>query len=68
MSIDRLLAFIVVGLTCLLIGGIGGLFLGATTEQTAVSEILARANLTPDCREQVDETLRGAGAAPMEPQ
>lgn len=65
MSIDRLLAFIVVGLTCLLIGGMGGLFLGATTEQTQLTEILGRANLTPDCKEQINEAL-GAGAAPGE--
>jgi len=61
MSIDRLLAFIVVGLTAFLIGGIGGLFIGATTERTALSEILGRAKLTPDCIEQVNTAL---GAVP----
>jgi len=62
MSIDRLLAFIVVGLTCLLIGGMGGLFLGATTEHTALAEILGRANLTPDCKEQIKEAMAGETA------
>jgi hypothetical protein len=62
MSIDRLLAFIVIGLTALLIGGIGGLLLGATTEQASLLEALARGNLTPDCREQINAAL---GAAPV---
>jgi hypothetical protein len=56
MSIDRLLAFIVVGLTALLVGGIGGLLLGATTEQASLVEALARGNLT-----QINEAL---GASP----
>jgi hypothetical protein len=64
MSIDRLLAFIVVGLTALLVGGIGGLLLGATSEQASLVEALARGNLTPDCREQINAAL---GAGPTEP-
>ena len=61
MSIDRLLAFIVVGLTGLLIGGIGGLLLGATTERMALAEILGRASLSDECRDQVNAAL---GAVP----
>jgi hypothetical protein len=73
MSIDRLLAFIVVGLTALLIGGIGGLLLGATTEQAALVEILARANLTPECQAQIDRATQGIiedyeGGAPADAQ
>jgi hypothetical protein len=58
MSIDRLLAFIVVGMTCLLIGGMGGLFLGASSEQASLIEALARGNLTPNCQKQVNEALQ----------
>jgi hypothetical protein len=67
MSIDRLLVFIVVGLTCLLIGGMGGLFLGATSEQESFIEALARANFTPECKTQVEAALRGGGAPPTNP-
>ena len=59
MNIDRLLAFIVVGLTALLIGGMMGLWLGATTEQAALVEILTRANLTPECQEQINQAVQG---------
>jgi len=59
MSIDRLLVFIVVGMTCLLIGGMGGLFLGATTEQAALVELLARANLTAECQKQINDAVNG---------
>jgi hypothetical protein len=55
MSIDR-------GMTALLIGGIGGLLLGATTEHMTLAEVLGHANLTPDCRAQIEEALRGGGA------
>jgi hypothetical protein len=59
MSIDRLLAFIVVGLTALLTGGMAGLWLGATTEQTALVEILTRAKLTPECEKQINDAVQG---------
>jgi hypothetical protein len=64
MSIDRLLAFIVVGLTALLIGGIGGLFMGATTEHTALAGILGRADLTADCRVQIEKAMAGGTESP----
>lgn len=60
MSIDRLLAFMVVGMTALLIGGMAGLWLGATTEQAAFVELLARADLTEDCRQQINAAVGGA--------
>ena len=59
MSIDRLLSYIVVGMTALLIGGIGGLLLGASTEQTALVTLLARANLSDDCKKQIDQAVHG---------
>jgi len=68
MSIDSLLVFIVVGLTCLLIGGMGGLFLGATSEQESFLEALARGNFTTECKTQVEQALRGGGAPPTDAQ
>ena len=68
MSIDRLLVFIVVGLTCLLIGGMGGLFLGATSEQESFIEALARGNFTPECKTQIEAALRGGSTAPADAQ
>jgi hypothetical protein len=65
MSFDRLLAFIAVGMTCLLIGGVGGLLFGAASEQGELIRSLDRANLTPDCKKQVNEALAGAGAQPQ---
>jgi uncharacterized membrane protein len=59
MSIDRLLAFIVVGLTALLVGGIGGLLLGAASEQKALVTFLAHANLSDDCKRQIDQAIHG---------
>ncbi|MGH6866599.1 MAG: hypothetical protein ACREDO_10625 [Methyloceanibacter sp.] len=59
MNIDRLLAFLVVGLTALLIGGMVGLWLGATTEQNALVTLLARANLSEDCKQQIDRAVQG---------
>jgi hypothetical protein len=65
MSFDRILAFVVVGLTCLLIGGVGGLLFGAASEQGELTRILGRANLTPDCQKQIDAAFAGAGAPPQ---
>jgi hypothetical protein len=60
MSFDRLLAFIVVGLTALLVGGVGGLLLGASSERKQISQILGHAKLTPQCQKQINEALGGA--------
>jgi hypothetical protein len=59
MTTDRILAFVVVGLSALLIGGLLGLWLGATTEQSALVTILGRANLIEDCRQQIDRAVQG---------
>jgi uncharacterized membrane protein len=67
MSIDRLLAFIVVGLTCLLAGGVGGLLIGAHTEQNAIVTFLARANLSDDCKNQIDQAIHGSDQNQGEP-
>lgn len=36
-----------------------GLWLGAITEHEALAEILARADLTDDCKKQIDEAIHG---------
>lgn len=66
MTFDRVLAFVAVGLTCLLIGGVGGLLFGAASEQGELIRLLGRANLTPDCQKQINEAL-GGGGTPSNP-
>ncbi len=62
MSIDRILAFVAVGMTALLIGGMGGLWLGARSEQNDFIGLLARGTFTNDCKQQITTALRGGGA------
>ncbi len=61
MSIDRLLAFIAVGMTALLIGGMIGLWLGARSEQNEFIGLLARGKFTDDCKQQITRALEGPG-------
>ena len=67
MSIDRLLAFIIVGLTALLIGGMAGLWLGATSEHDALAELLAHGDFSGACRAEIDTALSGGNAHAMTP-
>jgi hypothetical protein len=59
MSFDRILAFIVVGLTCLLIGGVGGLLIGARSEQNGFMSMLAHGTFTDDCKQQIRNAMQG---------
>jgi hypothetical protein len=59
MSIDKLLPFVVVGMTCLLVGGVVGLMYGASSEYNALAHMLGQANLSPDCQKQLNEALQG---------
>jgi hypothetical protein len=59
MSFDRILAFIVVGLTALLIGGVGGLLLGARSEQNSLMSLLAHGTFTDDCKQQITKAMQG---------
>jgi hypothetical protein len=59
MSFDRILAFIVVGLTALLIGGVGGLLLGARSEQNSFMSLLAHGTFTDDCKRQITKAMQG---------
>jgi hypothetical protein len=59
MSLDRLLAFIVVGMTALLIGGMVGLWVGARSEQNTFLAMLARGKFTDDCKQQIRKAMQG---------
>jgi hypothetical protein len=59
MSFDRILAFIVVGLTALLIGGVGGHLLGARSEQNSFMSMLAHGTFTDDCKQQIRNAMQG---------
>jgi uncharacterized membrane protein len=58
MTFDRLLAFIVVGMTALLIGGMVGLWVGARSEQNTFLSMLARGKFTDDCKQQIRQALQ----------
>jgi hypothetical protein len=58
MTIDRLLAFIVVGLTALLIGGMVGLWVGARSEQNTFATMLAHGKFTDDCKQQISRAMQ----------
>jgi hypothetical protein len=66
-TIDRILVFIVVGLTALLIGGMVGLWAGAKSEQNTFLAMLARGKFTDDCKEQITRAMQGGGEAPAAP-
>jgi hypothetical protein len=58
MTIDKVLPFIVVGLTFLLVGTVAGVWLGSRIEQNAIVTIVTRAELTPECRAQLDSAVK----------
>lgn len=58
MSIDRVLPYVVVGLTTLLLGIMLGVWVGSSIEQNAIVTIVTRANLTPECRAALSETVK----------
>jgi hypothetical protein len=56
---DKVLPILVAALAASLVGALVGLWLGATTEQSALVTILGRANLSEDCRQQIDRAVAG---------
>ncbi len=58
MSIDRVLPYIVVGLTTLLLGVMLGVWAGSSIEQNAIVTIVTRAKLTPECRAALNEAVK----------
>jgi hypothetical protein len=71
---DKVLPIVVAALAGSLIGALLGLWLGARSEHSTLVELIARANLTPQCREELDRGIKsiiedweGAQAAPAQP-
>jgi hypothetical protein len=56
---DKTMPIIVAALAGSLIGVLLGLWLGAKSEQSTLVELIARADLTPDCRAELDRAVRG---------
>jgi hypothetical protein len=56
---DKMLPLVVTALAALRVGSLLGLWVGATTEQSAFVEILTRANLTQECQKQIDRAVQG---------
>jgi hypothetical protein len=50
---------VVAALAGSLVGALLGLWLGATTEQRALVEIISSAELSPQCREELNSTVKG---------
>jgi len=55
---DKMLPMIVVGLIALLVGSLLGLWVGATTEQSALVDIITHAELSQDCQQQLNEAVK----------
>ena len=55
---DKTLHIVVAALAGSLAGALLGLWLGATTEQSALVELIARADLTPQCRAELDRGIK----------
>jgi membrane protein DedA with SNARE-associated domain len=55
---DKMLPMIVVGLIALLVGSLLGLWVGATTEQSALVDIITRAELSQECQQQLNAAVK----------
>ena len=55
---DKVLPIVVAALAGSLVGVLLGLWLGATNEQSALAELIARVDLTPECRAELDCGLK----------
>ena len=55
---DKTLPIVVAALAGSLIGALLGLWLGARGEQAALVELITRAELTSECREQLDRGIK----------
>jgi hypothetical protein len=55
---DKVLPIVVAALAASLVGVLLGLWLGATTEQSALVELIASVDLTPECRAELGRGLR----------
>jgi hypothetical protein len=64
MSFDRLLVFIAVGMTTLLIGGMGGLWIGARSEENDLLGLLAHGKFSDQCKQEVATALQAGSKTP----
>lgn len=55
---DKTLPIVVAALAGSLVGALLGLWLGARTEQSALVELIARADLTPECRAEINQGIK----------
>ncbi|HEX2448660.1 MAG TPA: hypothetical protein VHK26_10825 [Methyloceanibacter sp.] len=55
---DKTLPIVVAALAGSLIGVLLGLWLGARGEQSALVDIITRAEITPQCREELDRAIK----------
>jgi membrane protein DedA with SNARE-associated domain len=55
---DKTLPIVVAALAGSLIGVLLGLWLGARGEQSALVDIITRADITPQCREELDRAIK----------
>jgi membrane protein DedA with SNARE-associated domain len=55
---DKTLPIVVAALAGSLAGALLGLWLGAHGEQAALVNVITRADLTPECREQLDRGIK----------
>ena len=55
---DKTLPLIVVGLIALLVGSLFGLWVGATTEQSALVDIITHAELSQECQQQLNAAVK----------
>jgi membrane protein DedA with SNARE-associated domain len=58
MMTDKILPMVVVGLIALLVGSLIGLWIGATTEQHALVDIITRAEISETCRQELNEAVK----------
>ena len=56
---DKTMPIVVAALAGSLVGVLIGLWFGATTEQSALVEIISRAELTPQCRAELNDAVKG---------
>ena len=55
---DKTMPIVVVALAGSLVGGLLGLWLGARGEQQTLVDVITRAELTPECRAQLDRGIK----------
>jgi hypothetical protein len=58
MAVVKVLGFIAAGLATFLVGGVLGVWVGSITEQDAIVTLVAQADLTTECRAQLESAIK----------